>query len=382
MGVVVVFTITVVTPRIGATATIGLLIAGQLAMGVLIDRYGWFGVEQVPLDWPRIVGVLLLAVGALLALRKALSHGAKVWVALWAVYIIWGSTYLGIELAGETIPPLFAVAWRFLVAGALMAGWVAWRRGFSALRVSRAELGSAALIGVLLPGANALLFVAEQEVPIGLASLVIASVPLLVVALRYAGGERPTRGSARRRRDRLRRDRCPRPAGRTGRAAIGLVLVVGSAVAWAVGSYLSGPVADAAGIAFAATALRDARRRARPASVRPARHGLRPGRVVDPLDRSAGGTSSSSARSVGYTAYVVAAAERSDQQAWRRTPYVNPVVAIALGAIVLHEEITWRIALGAAIVLASVAVVDPAGSPCRPRQRRAPAGAGRVSDSS
>ena len=70
MGCVVVFTITVVTPQIGATATIGLLIAGQLAMGVLIDRYGWFGVEQVPLNWPRIVGVLLLAVGALLALRK------------------------------------------------------------------------------------------------------------------------------------------------------------------------------------------------------------------------------------------------------------------------------------------------------------------------
>ena len=70
MGIVVVFTITVVTPQIGAPATIGLLNAGQLAMGVLIDRNGWFGVEQVPLNWPRIVGVLLLAVGALLALRK------------------------------------------------------------------------------------------------------------------------------------------------------------------------------------------------------------------------------------------------------------------------------------------------------------------------
>ena len=70
MGVVVVLTITVVTPRIGAAATIGLLIAGQLAMGVLIDRYGWFGVEQVPLSWPRLLGVVLLAVGALLALRR------------------------------------------------------------------------------------------------------------------------------------------------------------------------------------------------------------------------------------------------------------------------------------------------------------------------
>jgi transporter family-2 protein len=70
MGVVVVLTITVVTPRLGTAATIGLLIAGQLAMGVLIDRYGWFGVEQVPISWPRLLGVLLLAVGALLALRR------------------------------------------------------------------------------------------------------------------------------------------------------------------------------------------------------------------------------------------------------------------------------------------------------------------------
>lgn len=70
MGVVVVLTITVVTPRIGAAATIGLLIAGQLAMGVAIDRYGWFGVDRVPLTWPRALGVLLLAAGALLALRR------------------------------------------------------------------------------------------------------------------------------------------------------------------------------------------------------------------------------------------------------------------------------------------------------------------------
>lgn len=70
MGVVVVLTITVVTPRLGAATTIGLLIAGQLAMGVAIDRYGWFGVDRVALTWPRALGVLLLAVGALLALRR------------------------------------------------------------------------------------------------------------------------------------------------------------------------------------------------------------------------------------------------------------------------------------------------------------------------
>jgi bacterial/archaeal transporter family-2 protein len=70
MGVVVVLTITLVTPRLGAAATIGLLIAGQLAMGALIDRYGWFGVDRVALTWPRALGILLLAAGAALALRR------------------------------------------------------------------------------------------------------------------------------------------------------------------------------------------------------------------------------------------------------------------------------------------------------------------------
>ena len=70
MGVLVVFSITVCAPRIGAAATIGLLIAGQLAMGVVIDRYGLFGVEQVLLTWPRALGVLLLAAGAALSLYR------------------------------------------------------------------------------------------------------------------------------------------------------------------------------------------------------------------------------------------------------------------------------------------------------------------------
>ena len=50
-----------------------------------------------------------------------MSHGAKVWAALWAVYIIWGSTYLFIAIAVETLPPLLAVSTRFILAGAIMA---------------------------------------------------------------------------------------------------------------------------------------------------------------------------------------------------------------------------------------------------------------------
>ena len=69
-GAFVVLTITVTAPRIGVAAVVALLIAGQLVMGALIDRYGWFGVEQVPLGWQRLLGVALLAAGTGLMLRR------------------------------------------------------------------------------------------------------------------------------------------------------------------------------------------------------------------------------------------------------------------------------------------------------------------------
>src|ERR1044071_5373428 len=62
------------------------------------------------------------------------SHKARVWIALWTVYIVWGSTYLGIELAGETIPGVFGAGVRFTVVGLVMFGIVLWRRGRQALR--------------------------------------------------------------------------------------------------------------------------------------------------------------------------------------------------------------------------------------------------------
>ena len=70
MGLVVILSITYATPRIGATATIGLLIAGQLAMGAVIDRFGLFGLEQIPIGWTRLLGIALLALGAALSLRR------------------------------------------------------------------------------------------------------------------------------------------------------------------------------------------------------------------------------------------------------------------------------------------------------------------------
>ena len=68
MGLTVVGTITFAQPRIGATATIGILIAGQLVMGALIDRYGLFGVERIDISLPRAIGIVLLGIGAGLSL--------------------------------------------------------------------------------------------------------------------------------------------------------------------------------------------------------------------------------------------------------------------------------------------------------------------------
>ena len=70
MGLTVVFTITFAQPRIGATATIGILIAGQLAMGTAIDRFGLFGVDQIGISWPRAIGIALLGLGAALSLVR------------------------------------------------------------------------------------------------------------------------------------------------------------------------------------------------------------------------------------------------------------------------------------------------------------------------
>src|SRR5256884_4275865 len=70
MGLVIVFSITYAGPRIGVTATVGILIAGQLAMGAVIDRWGLFGSEQIALHWSRLIGLALLAGGAALSLRR------------------------------------------------------------------------------------------------------------------------------------------------------------------------------------------------------------------------------------------------------------------------------------------------------------------------
>jgi drug/metabolite transporter (DMT)-like permease len=114
-------------------------------------------------------------------------RAAPLAVALATLYVVWGSTYLAIRVVVEDVPPLLASGSRFVLAAALLAAFVAWRRGRTAFRASRRELAGAAGISVLtLVGPYALVFAAETEVPSGLTALLIATVPLWVVVLRLA----------------------------------------------------------------------------------------------------------------------------------------------------------------------------------------------------
>jgi drug/metabolite transporter (DMT)-like permease len=277
------------------------------------------------------------------------SHRTKVWTALVTVYVIWGSTYLGIYYAGATIPPLFAASTRFMTAGALMAGVVLLRGG--SLRISRAALRSVVLIGILLPGANAVLFFAERNVPTGLASLIIASVPLWLAVLRLSG-----------------RERLPWPVlagvgvGFAGVAILaqpsggakswGIALCVVSALMWSTGSFLSSRLTMPAD-AFAATSYEMFMGGLImfPISLFTL-HGLHPSTasIVGWLYLVTFGSI------VGYTAYtwLLANAPLGMVSTYA---YVNPVVAITLGVLFRGEHLTWRLLIGATIIVIAVATV-------------------------
>src|SRR5215207_4665635 len=112
---------------------------------------------------------------------------ARTWGALITVYLAWGGTYPAIRVMVETVPPLLGTGARFLVAGAVMTGVLA---ALGRLRASRGAVAGAAVVGSVILGDIGVLAVAEQEVPAGLAALIIASVPLWVVCLQVANRER------------------------------------------------------------------------------------------------------------------------------------------------------------------------------------------------
>jgi drug/metabolite transporter (DMT)-like permease len=285
------------------------------------------------------------------------SQRARVWTALVTVYVIWGSTYLGIYYAGHTIPPLFAASTRFIASGSIMALVVRARGG--TLRTSRRALASCVLIGILLPGANSVLFFAERNVPTGLASLIIASVPLWVGVLR------------------LTRERLPwqvlagvgigfagvavlaQPSG--GARPWGIALCILSATMWATGSFLSSRL-EMPRDPFAATSLEMLAGGfvMLPFSVFTVHH-------FSPAWSSIAGWCYlvTFGSVVGYTAYVWLLANAPLGMV-STYAYVNPIVAITLGVIFRGEHLSWRLLIGAVIVVAAVALVvrrEPAVAP-------------------
>ncbi|MCO5998470.1 EamA family transporter [Actinoallomurus rhizosphaericola] len=120
------------------------------------------------------------------------SRSPLTWTTLSIVYVVWGSTYLGIHYVVQTMPPLISAGLRFIVAAAVLAAVLAILRGPSVLRVPWRRLGTAALVGLLLlTGGNGMVGIAEQHISSGLAALLVASVPLWLVLFRVATGDRP-----------------------------------------------------------------------------------------------------------------------------------------------------------------------------------------------
>lgn len=116
---------------------------------------------------------------------------AKLLLAFGAVYFIWGSTYLAIRFAIETVPPFLVGGSRFLLAGVVMYAWLRMR---GAARPSMAEWRSAFLIGpLMMTGGNGGIVWAEQYVSSGIVALVVALVPLWLLLLGWMrGGGRPS----------------------------------------------------------------------------------------------------------------------------------------------------------------------------------------------
>lgn len=119
---------------------------------------------------------------------------AKIWPPLVTLWIVWGSTYLAIAIVGETMPAYLAMGFRLLIAAvALGLGLVIFGRGWSILRITRDELAFSALMGAILLGfiiGN--LAYAERFVPSGIAALLVAVMPLFIVLFRFRAGERPS----------------------------------------------------------------------------------------------------------------------------------------------------------------------------------------------
>lgn len=299
-----------------------------------------------------------------------------IWTALSAVYIIWGTTYLAIRVSNETLPPLLAAGFRFLLAGAVLYAITVRRGDVAGDRPGRPQWMAAAIVGTgLVAGGNGLVVLAERTIPSGIVSLIIALVPLwmalvdgvllrrrirwitvFALALGFAGAALLIGGTAF-----------------DGAAPLsGMLVGVVASILWTGASLYS----------------RNAPLPARPlvgagmemmvgGGVLMVLGALRGELPLVAFDDFSGPSLLALSYLitigswVGYTSYVWLL--RNARTSLVSTyAYVNPVVAVFLGWLVLDETITVRTFLAGAVIVTAVAIIISTGGAQR---RDEPAGA-------
>ncbi len=289
-----------------------------------------------------------------------LASPARIWLALGTVYLLWGSTYLGIKYAIQTIPPLLMGSARFLVAGGVLYALAMRRGGGETDRVGTTQWLAALLIGgALLLGGNGGVILAERNVPTGVVALLVATSPLWMAIL----------------------DRVIFRRHLPGLAIVGLVIGF-AGVAFLIGSPGSGRI-NLAGAALGLAAplcwasgsvfTRHVKLPARPL-VASAMEMLCAAGLFFIASLLAGelahlhlqAISSTSLLAlvylitfgslVGFSAYVwlLRSAPLSLVSTYA---YVNPVVAVILGALFLNEALSPRTVIAGGIIVAAVALI-------------------------
>jgi drug/metabolite transporter (DMT)-like permease len=298
------------------------------------------------------------------------------WGALSTIYVVWGSTYLGIMVAIETLPPLLMSSARFLLAGAILYAFAVRRGDTAGDRPSRRQWAAAAVVGAaLLLVGNGGVALSEERIDSGVAALLVATIPLWMAVLdRVLNGKR---------------------LALTG--VLGLVVGLGG-VALLVGptgaggiDVLGGMMALSAAFAWAWGSLyaRDASLPSRPL-VGAGMQMLAGGMLLAVAGAATGelgevDPGAVSARSLIAVAYllVVGSVIAYSAYVWllKNAPtglvstyaYVNPVVAVALGALFLAEPVTPRMLLAGLAIVAAVALIVTSQSAPRRARRRADA---------
>ena len=301
----------------------------------------------------------------------------KIVLAFGLVYVFWGSTYLGIGIAVEQIPPAYMCAVRFSIAGFVMLAYCA--AAGRQIRFSALHLFHLAVVGILLlMGGNLTLSYAEKIVPTGLAALLVAVSPLwfLVVDSLLLGDHHISR-----------RGKIGLLVGMLGVAVLVWPTLVhptalgqrefwwsiglqGGSLSWALGSVLSKRWRTSAGDPFSTTAWQVVF-----AGLANLAFALVFERNTHPVWTARGlgaifylvvcGSW------IGYTAYIWLLQHVPTSKV-STYAYVNPVVAVFLGWLVLHEKIDRYIMMGSAIIVASVIMVTSAKIHTRPAAEELP----------